>query len=99
MLNMCECFQKTLGKIELLVKPYECNDFKIDWSGRILRFDGGFGVGLYVEAEYYKIKKNGEQFANKSKDKRFVALSFCPFCGKSLNSDKNEKTNQNKRIE
>ena len=82
---MCNCFTETLEKINEKIKPKNCEEFESDWKGKILRFDGGFGVGLYVDSEYYKIKKNGDRFQNKTKNSNFIAMSFCPFCGKKFN--------------
>ena len=81
---MCDCFKTVLEKIEPMIKPEKCEEFSFDWRDRVLRFDGGIGVGLYVQAEYYKVKKDGSKFANKTKDSRFMALSYCPFCGEKI---------------
>ncbi len=82
---MCNCIETVLEEIKEKLKPKkEVLEFKVDWQGRVLRFDGGCGVGLYAESEYRDIKKNGDPFLNKTKDKHFVAMSFCPFCGESL---------------
>lgn len=82
---MCDCFKRILEEVEPKIKPKnKVEDFKIDWADKVLRFDGGLGVGLYIESEYYKIKKDGCKFANKTKNKNFMALSFCPFCGESV---------------
>lgn len=86
---MCDCLETVLEKIAPKMQPKkEVKDFKVDWANRIFRFDGGVGVGLYAEATYYNIKKNGTTFAKKTLVKNFVAMSFCPFCGQKLESDK-----------
>lgn len=85
MKSNCGCFERILQEVTPLVRAEnEVEDFKIDWRDSVFRFDGGCGIGLYIRAEYYKIKKNGDKFANKTKDDRFIALSFCPFCGEKL---------------
>lgn len=82
---MCDCLKKVLENITPKMQPKkEVKDFKIDWADRVWRFDGGVGVGLYVEATYYNIKKNGDTFANRTKDRMFVAMTFCPFCGQKF---------------
>jgi len=88
----CNCFETVLENVSKVLKPKkEVLDFKCDWKGQVLRFDGGCGVGLYVEKEYRSIKKDGTPFANKTKDEHFIALSFCPFCGKSLKEEEEGK--------
>lgn len=87
----CNCLEKVKGELEEVLKPKkEVLDFKCDWKGRVFRFDGGCDVGLYIESEYRSIKKDGTPYANKTKNENFVAMSFCPFCGKSLKKDENE---------
>lgn len=82
---MCDCLKTVLEKITPMMQPKkEVKDFRIDWADRVLRMDGGVGVGLYVEATYYNIKKNGDTFANKTNVKRFVVMSYCPFCGQKF---------------
>ena len=84
---MCNCLKDTLGKIEVKLKeviPKDVKEFKIGWQGEVFRFDGGCGVGLYVEYEFRKTKSNGTLYANKTKNNSFVSMSFCPFCGESL---------------
>lgn len=84
----CNCLNEVKEKLAEKLKPNEeVLNFKCDWKGTVLRFDGGCGVGLYIESEYIKIKKDGTPFANKTKNENFVAMSFCPFCGKSLKKD------------
>ena len=90
--KMCNCLETVLKKLEGQLKPKgKVLDFKCDWQGRVLRFDGGCGVGLYVESEYRNIKKDGTPFANKKKNSNFVAMSFCPFCGESLKVENKAK--------
>lgn len=85
---MCNCFNEVLQKIEDRLRPKnKVLDFKVDWKGKVFRLDGGLGVGLYVESEYRKIKKDGTPFSNKTKSDHFVGMSFCPFCGKSLKEE------------
>jgi hypothetical protein len=85
---MCNCLETVLEKVKEQIKPkHEVLDFKCDWKGQVLRFDGGCGVGLYIEQEYRNIKKDGTPYANKNKDEHFIAMSFCPFCGESLKVD------------
>ena len=82
---MCNCFDMVLSRVTEKLKPKkEVAGFKTDWKGQVLRLDGGCGIGLYVESEFYNIKKDGTLFANKTKDSHFIALSFCPFCGEKL---------------
>ena len=81
----CNCLETVLEEIKISLKPkQEVLDFKCDWKGQVLRFDGGCGVGLYIEKEYRCIKKDGTPFSKIKKDDHFVAMSFCPFCGESL---------------
>ncbi len=85
---MCDCLKTVLEKIEGNLKPKgEVLDFKIRWKGQVLRFDGGCPVGLYVESEYRNIKNNGTPYKNLTKSEKFVAMSFCPFCGESLKEE------------
>jgi len=84
---MCDCFETTLEKISEKIKeniPKKAIEYKCDWKGRVLRFDGGLGVGLYVESEYRNIKKDSTPYANKKTVSNFVALSYCPFCGEKI---------------
>lgn len=84
----CNCLEKMKNEISEHLKPKEkVLDFKCDWKGQVLRFDGGCGVGLYIEKSYRRIKKDGTPFANKTKDSHFVAMSYCPFCGESLKKE------------
>ena len=80
----CNCLNETLDKISSLVQekiPKNAEEYSIDWRGRVLRFDGGVGVGLSVEFEYRNMKKDGTPYAKMKKESRFVAMDFCPFCG------------------
>ena len=89
---MCNCLDETLNQISKKVKetiPLKAIDYKCDWKGKVFRFDGGCGVGLYVDYEYRNVKTNGEPYKNKNKDSSFVAMSFCPFCGESLEKKNN----------
>jgi len=82
---MCNCLERILKEVEPKIKPKnEVLDFKIGWKGEVMRFDGGCGVGLYVESEYRNIKTNGEPYRLATKKENFIAMSFCPFCGESL---------------
>lgn len=82
---MCDCLKTVLEKITPMMQPKkEVKDFRIDWADRVWRLDGGVGVGLYIEATYYGIKKNGDTFANKTTKRNFVAMTFCPFCGQKF---------------
>lgn len=84
----CNCLEEVLEKVSEQLKPKQkVLDFKCDWKGRVLRFDGGCGVGLYVSKEYTNIKKDGTPYKNKTKDEHFIAMSYCPFCGKSLKNE------------
>ena len=88
----CNCLNELKEKLAEQLKPKtEALDFKCDWKGSVFRFDGGCGVGLYIESEYRNIKKDGTPFANKTKNEKFVAMSFCPFCGKSLKKEEDIK--------
>ena len=86
---MCNCLDVVLNKVsENLKQKKEVLDFTCDWKGKVLRFDGGCGVGLYIEREYRSIKKDGTPFSNKTKSEHFVALSYCPFCGQKIEKEK-----------
>ena len=84
---MCNCFKEILEEISDKIKekvPKNATEYECDWKGRVLRFDGGLGVGLYVEHGYRNVKKDGSPYSNKKKESNFVALSFCPFCGEKI---------------
>lgn len=82
---ICNCLNEVKDKLAEKLTPKEkVVNFKCDWKDRVLRFDGGCGVGLYIESSYTKIKKDGSLYANKTTNSNFVAMSFCPFCGSSL---------------
>lgn len=88
----CNCLKTVLEKIEVQLKPKrEVLDFKIKWKGSVLRFDGGCGVGLYIESEYRDIKKDGSSYKNLTKSDNFVAMSYCPFCGVGFKEKESEK--------
>ena len=87
---MCKCFETVLNNISEKVKeslPKNSVEFKCDWKGKVLRFDGGLGIGLYIEHDHRNVKNDGTLYKNKKKEENFVALSFCPFCGEDLKED------------
>lgn len=91
---MCNCLEETLDKVNEKIKervPKKATEFKSDWKGKVFRFDGGCGVGLYIEWEYRNAKKDGTPYANKKKEESFIALTFCPFCGEKMGKPKNAK--------
>lgn len=91
---MCNCLETVLTDIAKKLKPKrDVLDFKVSWQGRVFRFDGGCGVGLYVESEYINIKVDGTPYKSRTKNKNFVAMLFCPFCGENLEIPK-EKSNE-----
>lgn len=84
-MKKCNCFERVLKEIEPKLKPGDdVLDWKIDWQGQVMRFDGGCGIGLYVESEFRHTKKDGTPYRNLTKNSNFIAMSFCPFCGESL---------------
>ncbi len=86
---MCDCFDRILKEIKPRLKPkQEVIEFKINWKGQVMRFDGGCGIGLYVETEFRHVKTDGTPYKNLTKKENFIALSYCPFCGESLEKDK-----------
>lgn len=86
----CNCLNEVKEKLSEKLTPKEkVVNFKCDWKDQVLRFDGGCGVGLYIEYSYTKIKKDGSLYANKTTNSTFVAMSYCPFCGKTLKKEEN----------
>ncbi|MCK4500238.1 hypothetical protein KAU11_07060 [Candidatus Babeliales bacterium] len=84
---MCNCFENTLERIRDKIKeniPTNAIEYECDWKGKVFRFDGGLGIGLYVEYEYRNIKKDSTPYANKKRESNFIALSYCPFCGEKI---------------
>lgn len=85
----CNCLNEMKEKLAERLKPKRAVvDFKCDWKDKVFRFDGGCGVGLYIESSYRNIKKDGSLYANKTTNSNFVAMSYCPFCGESLKNIK-----------
>ena len=85
---MCDCLETVLKNVEDQVKPKEqVLDWKADWKDSVFRFDGGCGVGLRVEYEYRHIKKDKTPYKNLKKSDVFIAMSYCPFCGKSMKKE------------
>lgn len=86
----CDCLNDVKNKLSEKLTPKEkVVNFKCNWKDQVFRFDGGCGVGLYIESSYIKIKKDGTLYANKTIKSLFVAMSYCPFCGKSLKKEEN----------
>ncbi|EKO3919730.1 hypothetical protein GCS60_000583 [Vibrio metschnikovii] len=84
---MCNCLDETLLKIkekviENIANDAELESLEIGYQNKMIRFDGKKNdVMLGVKFSYFKTKKGGERYKNRTKDHISLAMSYCPMCG------------------
>ncbi len=84
---MCDCLNETLNEVKNKVKDLIVNDadfstLDINYSGRVMRFDGKKNdVMIKVNYSFFKLKKDGERAKNRTKSYINLAMSYCPICG------------------
>jgi len=88
----CDCLETVLDRVkghilERLPK-HEPESVRINWENRSLRLDTGrFHVPLLISVKYRRLKNSGEPYSKFTNESTSIAMSFCPFCGKSTKQE------------
>jgi len=88
----CDCLETVMDRVkghvlERLPK-HDSESLQINWENRSLRLDTGkFHVPLGISIQYRRLKNDDEPCRNVTKESTSIAMSFCPFCGKSTKAE------------
>lgn len=92
----CNCFDISLGNAEEHAKAklpkHRPETLRVRWV------NGGFAgatlrpvVTLPIAVSFRAIRTNGEPYKNTTHKELNMAMSYCPFCGESLQPDEQTK--------
>lgn len=81
---MCNCMNETIDKVKVQVIEQlpKHESLKVQWTGQMMRLDGGKNnVMLPIKISYRKLKNDDTPHRNETKTDSFMAMNYCPMCG------------------
>ena len=90
-MSNCTCLEEIRKQIEEKKKneidtPFI--DFESSWLNTNYMYPKmNASLGMEISFKYRRIKRNGDEYKNLTKDEIMVTMNYCPLCGKEINKD------------